>query len=85
MYCPTMFAGLNIYFVFVMAYFNITINTNTLVFNKNPSGANSVKIILGLSVQGGNKYGSTLVLSNKNHVEVIIIFILHQFCSTKPE
>ena len=61
-------------------------------FNKNPSwnGANSVKTILGLSVQGGNsgktilglsvqggnRYGSTLVLSNKNHVRVIIIFIL---------
>ena len=68
-----------------------------LVFNKNPSwnGANSVKTILGLSVQGensgktilglsvqgGNRYGSTLVLLND---EVIIIFILqHGFCSTK--
>ena len=48
------------------------------------NGANSVKTILGLSGQGGNRYGSTLVLSNKNHVEVIIIFILqHGFCSTK--
>ena len=58
-----------------------------LVFNKNPSwnGANSVKTILGLSVQGGNRCGSTLVQSNKNHVEVIIIFILqHGFCLTQP-
>ena len=48
-------------------------------------GENSGKTILGLSVQGGNRIGSTLVLSNKNHVEVIIIFILqHGFCSTKP-
>ena len=60
------------------------------VINVQPAGflanaANRVKTILGLSVQGGNRYGSTLVLSNKNHVEVTIIFILqHGFCSTKP-
>ena len=62
-----------------------------LVFNKNPSWneANSLKTILGLSVQGlsvqgGNRYGSTLVLSNKNHVEDYnYIHIQHGFCSTK--
>ena len=35
--------------------------------------------ILGLSVQGGNRYGSTLVLLNKNHVEVtIILYFIEQ-------
>ena len=49
-------------------------------------GGNSGKTILGL-VQGGNRYGSTLVLSNKNHVEVIIIFILQHvlFDETRVE
>ena len=48
------------------------------------NAANRVKTILGLSVQGGNRYGSTLVLSNKNHVEVTIItWVL--FDKTSPQ
>ena len=48
---------------------------------------NSLKTILGLSVQGGgNRYGSILFLLNKNHIGAIIIFILPYagIFSTKP-
>ena len=48
---------------------------------------NSVKTILGLSVQGGgNRYGSILFLQNKNHIGAIIISYFHMrvFFSTKP-
>ena len=56
-------------------------NSGKTILGLSVQSGNSGKTILGLSVQGRNRYGSTLVLSNKNHVEVIIIFILqHGFC-----